>query len=69
MLLKEMEGGDSQEVADAPANRACETLSLTAMRPATTPEGGLDLTNVRAPDGVWGPEKDISAAALPFREE
>ena len=54
-LLHEMEGGESQDAADALAKWAWGTLSLTAMHPADTPDGGLDLPNVRVPDGEWAP--------------
>ena len=66
-LLHKMEGGESKEVAGALAKWAWGTLSLTALRPADTPEGGLDLPNVRAPDGEWGPREDRNADALLFR--
>ena len=66
--LHEVEGGESQEVAGALANWARGALSLTALHPAETPEGALDLANVRAPDGEWAPQKDSSASALLFRE-
>ena len=68
ILLHEMEGGDPQEVSDALAKWACGALSLTAMHAADTPEGGLDLPNARAPDGVWPPKKDSNAASLLIRE-
>ena len=67
-LLHEMKGGESQEAADALEKWDWGALSLTAMRPADTPDGGLDLPNVRAPVGEWAPRKDSNAAALLFRE-
>ena len=67
-LLQEMEGGESQEVADELAKWARGALSLTEMRPADTPEGGLEMHNVRAPDGEWDPRKDRNADAPLFRE-
>ena len=63
-----MEGGESQEVADALAKWAWGAPSLTALHPEDTPEGGLDFPNVRAPDGEWAPRKDIESESLLFRE-
>ena len=48
-ILHEMEGGESQEVSDALAEWGWGNLSLTALRPADTPEICLDFPNVRAP--------------------
>ena len=56
-LLREMECGDSQEVADAIANWAFETLALAAIRPSDATEGCLDIPNSRAPDGACSPPK------------
>ena len=64
----EMEGGESQEVADAIAKWARGALSLTALHPADTPEGVLDFPIVRAPDGEWAPREDSNADALLYRE-
>ena len=68
-LLRETEGGESQEVTEALAKWAWGAHSPTAMHPADTPGGDLDLPYVRAPDGEWAPRKDSNAAALLFREE
>ena len=56
-LLRQAEGGESQEVADALAKWAWGALSPTVTHHGDTPEGGLDLPNVRTPDGVCAPKK------------
>ena len=67
-LLHVMRGGGSLEEADALANWAWGSLSLTALHPAVRPEGVLELPHVRAPDGAWRPTKESDAASLLFRD-
>ena len=59
-----MGGGGAQEEAKALAKWEWGSLSLTAMRPAEIPEGALDVTLVRAPDGEGRTSKDSNAAIL-----
>ena len=68
-LLRELGRVESQEAADARAKWAWGTLSLTAPHPADTPEIGLDLPNVRVPDGEWARRQDSNDDAHLFREE
>ena len=56
-LLREMDGGESQEVADALEKWALGALSRAAMHPADTPDGGLGFHNVRSTDAEWIPGK------------
>ena len=66
-LLHEIKNGDAQEKADALAKWARGSLSLTAMRPSGRPNGELDITLARAPDGEWAPPKDSNAAGILLR--
>ena len=67
-LLRAIKNGGAQEKADALATWARGSLSLTAMRPAGVPNGELDITLVRAPEGEWAPPKDSNAAGLLLRD-
>ena len=67
-LLREMRGGGSREEADALANWSWGSLSLTALRPAVSPEGVLELPHVRAPYGDWRPTKERNATSRLFRD-
>ena len=59
MVLRETEGGESHDVADALAKSARGAVSLTAMQPSDKPEGGLGIPHVRVPDGDLAPYEGI----------
>ena len=67
-LLHEIKNGGAPEKEEALAKWARGSLSLTAMRPAGRPNGELEITLVRAPDGEWAPPKDSYAAGLWLRD-
>ena len=66
-LVHEIKNGGAQEKADALAKWDWGSLSLTAMRPAGRPNGELDGTLVRAPDGEWAPPTDSNATGILLR--
>lgn len=65
-LLREMGGGESNEVADVLARRECPFDHIAA--PYRYARGGLDAAIVRVPGGEWAPTKDTDASGLLFRD-